>query len=203
MTGPLNLSVVLAIALAAVSYPAARSLSEPAVQSSDSSLPTDWASSDLFGNFSLDASKEPIHISADQLEFDYKNRVLVYRGGVLVTQGDVTLRSQMLRISFNERAPTRERLQEIVAEGGVQITKGTRFATGGRAVFDQATKTVVLSDDAVLHDGPNQVAGERIVVYLAEGRSVVEGGNQRVHAVLLQPGDASQTKELREGTSGQ
>jgi lipopolysaccharide export system protein LptA len=47
----------------------------------------------------------------------------------------------------------------------------------------------VLSDNAVLHDGPNQVAGERVIVYLQEERSVVESGsNTRVKAVLY-PGN--------------
>ena len=78
-----------------------------------------------------------------------------------------------------------DRIKEIVAEGNVRIKQGTRLAEGRRAVFDQAKQTVVLSDGAVLHDGPNQVAGERVVVYLQEERSVVEGGSSsRVKAVL-------------------
>ena len=43
----------------------------------------------------------------------------------------------------------------------------------------------MLSDDAVLHDGSNEVSGDRIVVYLDEKRSVVEGGTGRVRAVLF------------------
>jgi len=57
----------------------------------------------------------------------------------------------------------------------------------GRAEFDQAKQTVVLSDDAVVHDGSNEVSGDRIVVYLNENRSVVEGGSGRVRAVLFPP----------------
>ena len=78
-----------------------------------------------------------------------------------------------------------DRIKEIIAEGNVRIRQGTRLAEGRRAVFDQAKQTVVLSDGAVLHDGPNQVAGERVIVYLQEERSVVESGsNTRVKAVL-------------------
>jgi len=65
----------------------------------------------------------------------------------------------------------------VVAEGQVRIHKGDRLAEGRRAVFDQAKQTIVLSDGAVLHEGPNQVAGDRIVVYLQEERSVVESGS--------------------------
>ena len=70
-------------------------------------------------------------------------------------------------------------VQEIVADRQRAHRPGRRAGpTGGRAVFDQAKRTLVLTEDPVLHDGPNQVAGERVVVYLDEERSVVEGGRQ-------------------------
>lgn len=76
------------------------------------------------------------------------------------------------------------RVKEIVAQGSVRIDQGARWAVGGRAVYDQAARTFILTDNPVLHDGPNEVAGDRVVVYLDEDRSVVEGGRKRVKAVL-------------------
>jgi lipopolysaccharide export system protein LptA len=138
---------------------------------------------DLLGSFSLTSHKGPVTIKADKLEFDYKTRVLTYRGTVTVTQEDITLTSDLLRVTLDPKAS--ESVREIVAEGAVQINKGDRQATGGRAVFDQAARTVTLSDRAKLRDGPNEVAGERVVVYLDEERSVVDGGSERVRAVLF------------------
>ena len=66
----------------------------------------------------------------------------------------------------------------------MRIDQGTRWAVGGRAVFDQTQRTLVLTENPVLHDGPNEVAGDRVVVFLDEDRSVVEGGRKRVKAVL-------------------
>jgi len=146
---------------------------------------------DLLGGFALAADRGPVTISAKELEFDYRGRVLTYRGAVSVTQADLTLHSDLLRVTIDPDAP--DRLREVVAEGAVQIAKGDRRATGGRAVFDQATRTVTLSDQATLRDGPNEVAGERVVVYLDEERSVVEGGEDRVRAVLFPPGEDSGT----------
>ena len=80
---------------------------------------------------------------------------------------------------------TDNQVKEVVAAGQVRVRQGTRWATGGRAVFDQTSHTVVLSQNAVVHDGPNEVSGDRIVVYLDEERSVVEGGGGRVKAVLF------------------
>jgi len=78
-----------------------------------------------------------------------------------------------------------DKIKEVVAEGHVRMQRGDRIAEGRRAVFDQAKQTIVLSDGAVLHEGANQVAGDRIIVYLQEQRSVVESGsNSRVSAVF-------------------
>ncbi len=140
----------------------------------------------LLGHFALAAEHGPVTINAEGLEFDYRRQVLTYRGNVTVTQGDMTLHSEVLRVVLDPQVP--EKPREVVAEGGVRIAKGDRLATGGRAAFDEATRTIILSDHATLRDGPNEVAGERVVVYLDEERSVVEGGDNRVRAVLFPPG---------------
>lgn len=139
----------------------------------------------LLGSFSLGGHRGPVTVDADAMEFDYKTMVLTYRGNVVVTQADMTLRSDTLRVELVREGP--QRPKTVVAEGNVRIDAGTRHAAGGRAVFDDATRTVTLSDEARLSDGPNEVAGERVVVYLDEQRSVVEGGPERVRAVLYPP----------------
>jgi len=136
----------------------------------------------LLGALSFSSSREPISVSADGLEFNYRTRVLVYKGGVVAVQGDMKLESNTLTVSLSEHA--QNQVKQVVAEGDVRLTKGTRWATGGRAVFDQAQNTVVLSQNAVVHDGTNEVSGEQVVVYLDQERSVVEGGSGRVKAVL-------------------
>ncbi|MFN8644498.1 MAG: lipopolysaccharide transport periplasmic protein LptA [Candidatus Binatia bacterium] len=126
-----------------------------------------------------------MQVDADAMEFDYKTMVLSYRGNVVVTQADMTLRSDTLRVTLDREGA--QRPKEVVAEGDVRIDAGTRHASGGRAVFDDAKRTVTLSERARLTDGPNEVAGERVVVYIDEQRSVVEGGPERVRAVLFPP----------------
>jgi lipopolysaccharide export system protein LptA len=82
-----------------------------------------------------------------------------------------------------------EGLQTVVAEGDVHITQGNRIARGERAEFDETARTLVLSGGAVLLEGSNEVRGERVIVYLDEERSIVEGSNSRVKAVLVPDGD--------------
>jgi lipopolysaccharide export system protein LptA len=156
---------------------------------------------------SLGKSKEPITVISDKLDYDYKANIVVYRGAVEVTQGDVKMVADVLTITLendkqNDKKPTTEtpisdppaqaapastdtgKVKEMVATGNVRIDQGTRWAVGGRATYEQQQRTLVLTENPVLHDGPNEVVGERVTVYLDENRSVVEGGQKRVKAVF-------------------
>ena len=137
----------------------------------------------FLAGFSFTSTREPISVTADGLEFNYRTRVLVYKGNVVVTQGDMKLQSDTLTVALDDH--TDNQIKEVVADGQVRLSKGTRWASGGHAVFNHRQNTVVLSRDAELHDGPNQVSGDRVVVYLDQERSVVEGGTGRVRAVLF------------------
>jgi lipopolysaccharide export system protein LptA len=166
---------------------------------------------------------QPITVTSRTLEYDYKTNVVVYRGDVQAVQGDVQLRSEELTIRLVSKddkktgasgdQPTtttaakpagdatldgRVQVREIEATHNVRIDQGDRWATGGRAVYDEERRTLILSENPVLHDGPNQIAGDRVVVYLDENRSVVEGGDKRVKAVLFP--DQKQTAGSRTDT---
>jgi lipopolysaccharide export system protein LptA len=141
------------------------------------------------GQLSLNSSNEPIHVKSDELEFDYQANRVVYRGTVNVVQGDVAIDCKELVVNL-ARADGKDdlQLQEVVAIGDVVITQGLRKATGGRAIFDQVKRQVTLLENPVLRDGPNEVAGERIVVYLDENRSVVESSPKKRVSAILYPG---------------
>jgi lipopolysaccharide export system protein LptA len=142
-----------------------------------------------FGDLSFTSSDEPIVIEADKLEFDYESNRLVYRGKVNVVQGEFELSSNTLIVTF-DRADELEKaqLREVVAEGDVVITQGERRASGEVAVFDQATRQIVLRGNPVLRDGKNEVQGDRLTVYLDEGRSVIESSPKKRVSAVLYPG---------------
>jgi lipopolysaccharide export system protein LptA len=180
------------------------------------------ASKGLFDAKTFAGRKDPIVVTSDKLEYDYKANVVVYRGDVLAVQGEVKVKSETLTVTFVSSGDGQgrggspsggvgaeaasARLEQIVAAGNVRIDHGTRWATGGRAVFDQRARTFVLTESPVMHDGSNEVAGDRVVVYLDENRSVVEGGRRRVKAVLypgkndgLAPAENRRAPSARDG----
>jgi lipopolysaccharide export system protein LptA len=123
------------------------------------------------------AERGPIRIRSDTLDVDYKARQVFYRGHVHVTQADAVLDSDTLQViygaNFND-------IQQVIAIGNVHMTRGTDVVTGKRAVLDEIKQTVTVTGDPVIRNGRDRVAGDRILVYLENQRSVIENA----HAVL-------------------
>ncbi len=149
-------------------------------------------------DISLTSGTGPINIRSGKLEFFYNEKRIIYRGGVVATRDNGTIKSDLLTVIYEEQAgnngtgptpassPTtaaegntaavsRQRIKEAVAEGNVEITSANGNATCKKAIFNELKRTVTLSGNAVLHDGGNIVKGEVVTVYLDESRVTVEG----------------------------
>ncbi|RMG89463.1 MAG: hypothetical protein D6708_09910 [Candidatus Dadabacteria bacterium] len=63
----------------------------------------------------------------------------------------------------------------------MRIRRGEVLATGREALYDAGRGTVVLQGDPKVWRGNDVVAGERITLFLAEDRSVVEGARAVIY----------------------
>jgi lipopolysaccharide export system protein LptA len=160
-----------------------------------------------FGALDFTSRKEPIHIRSHGLEFFYNQKRIIYRGSVVATQGDSTLKSRTLTVTYEDVTPTPaaqgddavtqgvglvsstpaaqgrgtaetskgQKIKEIIAEENVEITSTTRQATCHKAVFSDAARTITLTGNASLRDEANEVTGQKVTIYVDEGRTTVEG----------------------------
>lgn len=137
-----------------------------------------------FGDFSLTSTKEPIEVTSKQLEFDYKARRAVFKGEVQVVQGDIHLDSDTLTVRYSEAAG-KQQVESVQADGNVKIKQGERTAKGDKAVFDQTSRKLILTGNAILKDGPNQLTGDTVEVYPDQSKMEVKGENRRVKVLLF------------------
>jgi len=159
-----------------------------------------------FGALDFTSRKEPIHIRSHDLEFFYNQKRIIYRGSVVATQGDSTLKSHTLTVTYEDVTPTPvakgdsdavtqgvvpsppaaqggktvdtskgQKIKELIAEENVEITSTTRQATCHKAVFSDAARTITLTGNASLRDEANEVTGQKVTIYVDEGRTTVEG----------------------------
>jgi len=171
-----------------------------------------------FSDLSLTSGQGPINIRSHKLEFFYNEKRVVYRGEIVATRGDGTLKSDELTVTYEDSPaakaavqpaaqtdstsgiPGGQRIKEAVAEGNVEITSTDRRATCKKAVFNEIARTVVLSGDVVLRQSDNEVRGQTVTVYLDEGRTVVERGSES--EVSMKINQTKQEKNKKESENG-
>ena len=123
----------------------------------------------------------------------------IFEGTVVLTKGALVVHSDVMVVFFRavdqgakpdgQSAKTghdaktdlpvmsNRAVSSIEATGKVKIVKADGQATCRKAVYDEADDKIVLTGDPVAWQNGTRVSGQKITMYLAEDRSVVEGGS--------------------------
>lgn len=139
----------------------------------------------------------PIRIHSSRLESFNDQRKVIFTGDVVAKRAGMTLYADQMTVIYrkdqDKKGPSKntnkEQVETIIAKGHVKITKGKRVATGTEGVYNDAEQNIVLTGNPQVWQGENMVKGDKITVFLAEDRSIVEcqAGN-RVEAVVYSEG---------------
>ena len=129
------------------------------------------------------------------MEVDQVKNTISYKGRVVTVQADMTMRSDTLTAYYDDNM---KQMKQIVAEGKVNATQGTRVATGDKAVFDDSAKTVTLTGNPVMRQGNSQVTGTKVVYFVDQDRATAEGdGKIRVQATIF-PEELQKDKDTKD-----
>ena len=128
-------------------------------------------------DFSLTDLPGNLQIEANEMIFDYDRGELRYGGNVQVVHGDVRMRADRMVLKFNPGRVKSLKLLEAI--GKVEVLRGEERAVGDHATYDPDRRIITLTGKASLGSGANSIGGESVVVYLAERRAEVKGGNAR------------------------
>jgi lipopolysaccharide export system protein LptA len=140
----------------------------------------------------------PVTVDADSLESMQKEGLSVFKGSVVARQNNSVQYADRMEVYTDAKT---DRIERVVSIGNVRIiTSDCRMGTALRAEYYDGEQRVVLIGNARVWRDADVVTGERITIYLAEDRSLVEGGKQeRVKAIFYQ--DRPKT-EIKMGPSG-
>lgn len=130
----------------------------------------------------------PIQIEADRMESTRENNTVLFFGNVMASQDNLTINADRMTVLYeNPEEPQKtenidsnlnRKIDKIKAEGNVRIVQGEWVAAGDAMDFNGAEKIVTLTGNASAWQDQNMVSGEKIILYLNEGKSIVEGGPQ-------------------------
>jgi len=129
-----------------------------------------------------EVQKRESTITADKIEFDNKEGVILFDKNVLVDDVQFILRSDRL-IVFMEGT---NEVDQIMAIGNVSLTNENRSARCEKAVYTRKDGQIVMTGQAELEqlgDKAGAVTGDRIAIWLNDERVEVTPGR-----VVLPPG---------------
>jgi lipopolysaccharide export system protein LptA len=138
------------------------------------------------------SSEKPIVIYSDTLLFEQDQRLIIFEGNVKARSEDMKVDCQKMIVYLKENPSNSStvesgRIEKIIALGDVVIIRSDGgIARAGRAEFYQNEEKVVLTENPSVQQGPDFAEGNRIVMYLKENRSIIEGSaSKRVKATLF------------------
>lgn len=94
-----------------------------------------------------------------------------YSGNVIITQGDIRMRSDSVRIVVVNNKP-----QKIFFNGNVVVNSASGTASGDAGVYDVVPRLVTLSGHVVLTKEKNVMRGAQLTVNLVTGIAKLGGG---------------------------
>jgi len=143
-------------------------------------------------------------ITAKKMTVKNQDSQAVFEGAVVLTRGSLIVYSDRMIVMFREQeqassenqkghqtvrgsalskgpdavpAVSNRSVNRIEATGRVKIEKDSGSATCEKAVYYHEGDKIVLTGDPVAWDKGTRVSGKQITMFLAEDRSVVEGGS--------------------------
>ncbi|HEX3810208.1 MAG TPA: lipopolysaccharide transport periplasmic protein LptA [Rhizomicrobium sp.] len=140
---------------------------------------------DITSAFGGHNSNAPIAVSADSFQGDINAKVGTYVGNVIVTQGDVKLRADRVRVSVAGGKP-----DHIDAVGHVVLVSASGTATGENGVYDVGPRIVTLTGNVVLTKDKNVMRGTSLQVNLVTGQAQLQAkgaAGGRVQGIFTPP----------------
>jgi lipopolysaccharide export system protein LptA len=138
-------------------------------------------------------------VISQKMTFKNQQSQAVFDGAVVLTRGTLVVYSDRMVVFFrnqeadpkksgeaakNQPTPAKgpdtvsnRAVTQIEAIGRVKIERDAGNATCQKAVYYRDEDKIVLTGDPVAWDKGTRVSGKRITMFLAEDRTVVEGGS--------------------------
>ena len=130
------------------------------------------------------SSPVPVHVDADEVQYQYRDRKVLFLGKPLVrlTRLDAVLTCKRLVAENDEEG----RLEKAVCTGDVRLVRGEKTVTCEKATFEEKFARVVCVGNPELHDGKSIMHGEELVYDLEEDRATLSSAKG---TMVPKPGD--------------
>lgn len=121
------------------------------------------------------------------MESSQEENVVNFSGNVEARQNDLTILADRMTVHYAAGAPANaagiRAVQSIKAEGNVRMKRKDWAASSDQMEYDEKDHKVVLLGHSKVWQNNNMVTGDKVEVFLDEGKSVVERGKKKSERV--------------------
>jgi len=137
----------------------------------------------------------PVTVTAEEVQYLYKEGKVVFTGKPLVTltREDATLTCRKL-VAENDGDG---KIQRATCSGDVRLVRGTRIVTCESAVYEERTARVTCTGNPVLKDGDSVLRGEVLAYDLREDRATLTSAKG---TLVPKPGEELPRPRKKEST---
>jgi len=130
------------------------------------------------------SSDEPIDITGDAAEF--KDNIAVWTGNVRVVQAEAILTTERLEATLNDDGE----FQSIQAIGAVRYSNGKEAITGERADYDDAARTITISENVIVTQGKQVMSAGAVTYWIDTGKvKFAPEPGKRIRGIFYTSGD--------------
>jgi len=134
-----------------------------------------------------DRSSLPITVKSNEMTADNIRKTAVFSGKVVAKQGDVTIFTDKLVVSYADK---NKEVEKVEAFGNVRIVQLNRTGFADQAVYDSRNGRIVLTGTPRVVQGGDSISGKVITYFVDDDKSDVSSGGDpksRVEAIINPP----------------
>jgi lipopolysaccharide export system protein LptA len=137
----------------------------------------------LGGAFATDP-EAPVEVTSETLTVDQATGAAQFSGDVIVGQGELRLQAPGVEVRYAEETGD---IARLLASGGVTLATPSEAAEAEAADYDLQARTLTLTGQVLLTQGPNAISADRMVVDLDAGTARMEGNVRTVLGAAAAP----------------
>ena len=120
-------------------------------------------------------SREPLVITSNRMDAEKLGDKVTFTENVTLKKEGMTITSDVVTVYYN--TGTKD-IRTVKAHGNVVVRKEGRVALSDDALYSSREETIVLTGDASIIENDNKLKGDKITLFIADDRSIVEGGGK-------------------------
>jgi lipopolysaccharide export system protein LptA len=117
-------------------------------------------------------AREPLVITSNRMNAEKLGDKVTFTENVTLKKEGMTITSDVMIVHYNAGSKD---IREVEAHGKVVVRKDGRVALANNALYSREGGTIVLTGDASIVENENKIGGEKITLFMADDRSIIEG----------------------------